>query len=60
MKESNLGVIEFFLNIPDDLLIQIATYDWESLERLCIALSLDLHFLAENKDESFSNRGNLC
>jgi len=60
MKENKLGATEFFLSIPDDVLIQIATYDWESLERLCIALTLDLHFLTEGNNESFNNWGNLC
>jgi hypothetical protein len=41
------GASEFFQTIPDDLLIQIAMQDWESLERLCVALTLDIQLLKE-------------
>jgi len=41
------GASEFFQTIPDDLLLQIAMYDWESLEKLCIALTLDIQLLKE-------------
>jgi hypothetical protein len=41
------GAFEFFQKIPDDLLLQIVTYDWESLEKLCIALTLDIQLLKE-------------
>ena len=58
--KSNLGALEFFLSIPDDLLVEIATHDWKSLERLCTALTLDLYFLKEGKYESFSNWGDVC
>jgi hypothetical protein len=33
--------------MPDDLLIKLALYDWESLERICIALTLDTQILKE-------------
>lgn len=46
--KANLSSIEFFLSIPDDLLVEIALKDWESLERLCSALSLDLQLLRES------------
>lgn len=59
MKDK-ISALEFFLSIPDDLLTQIAIYDWESLEKLCMALSIDLQLLREGHDESFSNWGNLC
>ena len=39
--------IEFFQSIPDDLLIQIASDDWGALERLCIALTLDIQLINE-------------
>lgn len=53
--------IDFFNSIPDDILAKIAFYDWEALERLCIALTLDIQLLKESEiDESFSDRGNLC
>jgi hypothetical protein len=48
MKIDKGGVIEFFQTIPDDILIKIAQYDWEALERLCIALTLDIQLLKEN------------
>lgn len=55
------NAIDFFESIPDDILAKIAFYDWEALERLCIALTLDLQLLKESEiDESFSDRGNLC
>jgi hypothetical protein len=41
------GASEFFQTLPDDLLLQIAMYDWESLEKLCIALTLDIQLLKE-------------
>ncbi len=55
------NAIDFFESIPDDILAKIAFYDWEALERLCIALTLDLQLLKESEiDESSSDRGNLC
>jgi hypothetical protein len=55
------NAIDFFESIPDDVLSKIAFYDWEALERLCIALTLDLQLLKEYQiDESSSDRGNLC
>lgn len=60
----NGGAIEFFLSIPDDLLIQIAENDWESLEAICNALTLDIQLLKEQgkleEDESFGSWRNLC
>ena len=41
------GVIEFFTSIPDEVLAKIALYDWEALERLCIALTLDVQMVEE-------------
>ena len=55
------NAIDFFNSIPDDILAKIAFYDWEALERLCIALTLDMQLLKESKiDESSSDRGNMC
>jgi hypothetical protein len=48
--------LEFFLSIPDDILAEIAHQDWESLETLCWALSLELQLLREKSYESSSNR----
>jgi hypothetical protein len=48
--------IEFFDSIPDDILIKIAYYDREALERLCVALTLDVQLLKESqipKEESY-------
>ena len=60
----NGGAIEFFLSIPDDLLIQIAANDWESLKAICNALTLDIQLLKEQgkleENESFSNWRNVC
>lgn len=50
------NVIEFFNSIPDEVLSKIAYYDKEALERLCIALTLDIQLLEEsqnNKEESY-------
>lgn len=46
------GAIEFFQKIPDEVLIRLAMYDWESLERLCVALTLDVQILKESKDKN--------
>lgn len=61
--KTKMSVMSFFDSIPDDVLIQIAMNDWESLERLCIALTLDIQLIKEeikNSYEDISNRGNLC
>lgn len=42
------GAIEFFESIPNDLLIQIAYNDWGALERLCVALTLDIQLVNED------------
>ena len=50
------NAIDFFNSIPDEILAKIAFYDWEALERLCIALTLDIHLMGEslsNKDTSY-------
>ena len=55
------NAIDFFNSIPDDILAKIAFYDWEALERLCIALTLDIQLLKESEiDESSSDTGNMC
>jgi len=46
MKINN-SAIEFFENIPDDLLVDIAMNDWGALKRLCIALTLDVQLMVE-------------
>jgi len=47
----NGGALEFFQSLPDDILIKIAMYDWEALERLCVALTLDLQMLREEYEK---------
>jgi hypothetical protein len=47
MKISGNSAVEFFNDMPDDLLIKLALYDWESLERICLALTLDTQILKE-------------
>lgn len=42
------NAIDFFNSIPDDILAKIAFYDWEALERLCLALTLDIQLLKES------------
>lgn len=45
------NAIDFFTSIPDDILAKIAFYDWEALERLCIALTLDIQEIKESLQE---------
>jgi len=40
--------IDFFTSIPDEILAKIAFYDWEALERLCIALTIDIQLMKES------------
>jgi len=42
------SAIEFFNSIPDDILAKIAFYDREALERLCVALTIDIQLYLEN------------
>ena len=44
--------LDFFTSIPDDVLAKVAFYDWEALERLCIALTLDLQLIYESPPDS--------
>jgi hypothetical protein len=56
MMKIDSNVIDFFISIPDEILSKIAFYDWEALERLCIALTLDIQLLKEstqNKNISY-------
>jgi len=43
----NGSVIEFFERMPDDILAKIAINDWKALERLCVALTLDIQLFNE-------------
>lgn len=42
------SAIEFFQTIPDEVLVKIAIHDWDVLERLCVALTLDIQLLRES------------
>ena len=44
------NAIDFFYSIPDEVLAKIAYYDWEALERLCVALTLDVQLLKESME----------
>ena len=46
MKIKN-SASDFFDDMPDELLVKLAIYDWESLERICMALTLDVQILKE-------------
>jgi len=46
---SDFGALEFFFSIPDEILVEIAKNDWEALEKLCIALTLDLQLIRETQ-----------
>ena len=52
----NGGALEFFQSIPDDMLTQIALHDRESLERLCIALTLDVQLIVEEAKQKKSKK----
>jgi hypothetical protein len=44
------GALEFFQSLPDDLLVEITLHDREALERLCIALSIDIQLIIEDTE----------
>ena len=46
------GALEFFQTIPDEMLIQIAFHDRESLERLCVALTVDVQLIIEEAERA--------
>ena len=62
--ETKLSTLSFFDSIPDKVLANIAMNDWESLKRLCIALTLDIQLIKEEIEnegyENRSDRGNMC
>ena len=41
---------EFFRTIPDRVLVEMAQYDWDSLKKICIALTLELQILEEQEE----------
>jgi len=36
------NIIDYFLSIPDEVLVKMASDEWEQLELLCYAITLDL------------------
>ena len=44
------GAVEFFQSIPDELLVEIAFNDRGALERLCVALTLDVQLIVEEAE----------
>jgi len=50
------GALEFFQSIPDDMLTQIAFYDRDSLERLCVALTLDVQIIIEEAEREKNSK----
>jgi hypothetical protein len=50
------GALEFFQTIPDDMLTQIALHDRDSLERLCVALTLDVQLIVEEAERKKSKK----
>jgi len=50
------GALEFFQSIPDDMLAQIAFHDRDSLERLCVALTLDVQLIIEEAERKNSKK----
>ena len=50
------GALEFFQTIPDDMLTQIALHDRDSLERLCIALTLDVQLIIEEAEREKNSK----
>ena len=59
MKGKTGDAVEFFMSLPNEVLVDIASNDWKALESLCSALSLDIQLLNESYERS-SNRRNLC
>ena len=50
------GALEFFQSIPDDMLTQIALHDRDSLERLCVALTLDVQIVIEEAEREKNSK----
>jgi len=51
---------EFFYGFSNDILVEIALNDWEGLELLCKALSVDIQLEKEKPNGGTYNRRNLC
>ena len=50
------GALEFFQSIPDEMLTHIAFHDMESLERLCVALTLDVQIIIEEAEREKNSK----
>ena len=48
-------VEEFFQTIPDSLLVKLALHDWAALKKICIALTLDLQIMDEEREKKALN-----
>ena len=44
------NAIDFFDSMPDELLTKLAIYDRGALERICVALTLDIQLLKEETE----------
>lgn len=47
----NGSTIDFFNTLPDELLVEIAENDWESLKNLCMALTLDIELVKQEYND---------
>lgn len=45
VNEVDNYIDEFLESLPDEFLVDLATYQWGELEKICVALTLDLYFL---------------
>jgi hypothetical protein len=41
-------VVTYFNAIPDEMLVDLAKYDWKALESLCYLLTLDIEVNKQN------------
>ena len=50
------NIIEFFDSMPNELLTKLAIYDRDSLERLCVALTLDVQIVIEEAEREKNSK----
>jgi hypothetical protein len=43
-----MNTLKYFLNLPEESLVLLATHSWEDLEMMCYALTLDLYFAGKD------------
>lgn len=48
--------LDIFNSLPDDILTHIAANDFEALQELCIALTLDVQLLKENSKRNIEQK----